>query len=587
MHLDQRRVEYFADGTTQERSTREWAASLTDSDGTTPALCDTVNGTSDRQAYLVAPRHYVEAAQKQWSEYRARLSPPRHREARFHDSVPNLPNTTHINTEVQANVNFLERMSAAEIWQQAPSAIRAEARATPAPTKEKRLPPPPREASRTSRNNQSNNGKGNNEGNEIPCSDKSENDQADSRGSASSSLATEDDNDSTDSTQELTRASQNTYQARFHEQAQMFKSQQKAIESLGKTSSDRLSLIERQLHRFEALDTKLSTVGSQLDQVSTNQQTLSENMRAIKKDNKAEKTKTNEFHDQSDKKIDALSQTVANAMTAILGMGAQFNLISEQVFKISTKLENPPKVNTNFASHGKQQQTANVMSNIREMDEDETAPQQEPGKPSDASISSSSTKNSASSENSGTSTYTHKSPVKKKRSRSRTGQSMNWSTANNTIAQQGQTHDEEGSDEGDNDMVQGRNLEATFQQHRAQSPMKSQQDPMENVEGETEEAKDNDNTSQQDNVEYGSEFEEEDEHNSENNENESQINEEYDSELDEGDNYEEENDSDEQDDEFMTPPSSPEQNQSEAHDDNAPLNPQYIENTGSAGATNH
>ena len=44
--------------------------------------------------------------------------------------------------------------------------------------------------------------------------------------------------------------------------------------------------------------------------------------------------------------------------------------------------------------------------------------------------------------------------------------------------------------------------------------MKSQQDPMENVEGEAEEAKDNDNTYQQDYVEYDRECEEDDEHDS-------------------------------------------------------------------------
>ena len=107
MHLDQPRLEYFADGTTKERSTREWAASLTLADGTTPALCDVVNGTSDRQAYLVAPRHYLEQAQTHWAAYRTRIAPPRHREARFQESVRNLPNSSIINTEVLANVTFL------------------------------------------------------------------------------------------------------------------------------------------------------------------------------------------------------------------------------------------------------------------------------------------------------------------------------------------------------------------------------------------------------------------------------------------------------------------------------------------------
>ena len=151
MHLDQPRLEYFSDGTTQERSTREWVESLTLPDGITPSLCDVVNGTSDRQAYLVAPRHYLEHAQKSWTEYPTRLSPRRHREARFQNSVPNLPDYSHINIEVQANVTFLERMSAAEIWQQAPESIRD---AAAKPAKAQRLPPPPKAAPVTQQDKQ-------------------------------------------------------------------------------------------------------------------------------------------------------------------------------------------------------------------------------------------------------------------------------------------------------------------------------------------------------------------------------------------------------------------------------------------------
>jgi hypothetical protein len=363
MHLDQPRgLEYFSDGTrTQERSTRAWAASLTLSDDTTPALCDVVNGTNDRQAYLVVPKHYLEDAKRHWAEYRTRLSPPRHREARFQDSVPNLPNYSLINTEVQANVNFLERMSAADIWRQAPASIRGAKAVQP---KEQRLPPPPKTAPKnnekqTSRNEQHTRGCA-----KATESEQREHRQAPSHASASSSLESDDDIDSTNSTQELTRASQNTYQARLHEHAQMFKSQQKALESLGKTSSVRLSLIERQLHRFDDFDTKLSGVGTQLDQVALNQKNLNESLRAIKKDNKHEKANNREFQDQSDKKIDALSQTVADTMTAILGMGAQFNTMSEQVLKISAQLEAQSKkrmhVVSNEASSSRTQTNVNA-----------------------------------------------------------------------------------------------------------------------------------------------------------------------------------------------------------------------------------
>jgi hypothetical protein len=57
-HLDQVRVEYNEDGTITERSTREWALSLKELDGITPALCDVVNGTRDQMSYLVSPGHF-------------------------------------------------------------------------------------------------------------------------------------------------------------------------------------------------------------------------------------------------------------------------------------------------------------------------------------------------------------------------------------------------------------------------------------------------------------------------------------------------------------------------------------------------
>jgi hypothetical protein len=68
-HLDQARIEYNDDGTTTERSTREWAASLTETDGQTPALCDVVNGTPDQKTYLVSPSHYLHQAQEHWRQY--------------------------------------------------------------------------------------------------------------------------------------------------------------------------------------------------------------------------------------------------------------------------------------------------------------------------------------------------------------------------------------------------------------------------------------------------------------------------------------------------------------------------------------
>ena len=43
-HLDQKRIEYNEDGTTTERSTREWMSTIMAPDLSSPALCDVVNG---------------------------------------------------------------------------------------------------------------------------------------------------------------------------------------------------------------------------------------------------------------------------------------------------------------------------------------------------------------------------------------------------------------------------------------------------------------------------------------------------------------------------------------------------------------
>ena len=346
----------------------------------------------------------------------------------------------------------------------------------------------------------------------------------------------------------------------------MFKSQQKAIESLGKTSSDRLSLIERQLHRFEAFDTKLAAVGSQLENVSTNQQHITDSMKAIKNDNKIQKANVNKFQEQSDKKIDALSQTVADAMAAILGMGAQFNTISEQVFKISVQLDSNEKKPANRNAIDEERGTHVQQTNMYgtcDMEHDAPGDRDDHDKPSDASLSSASTKNSVASANSGISTYSHTSPVKKKRPRSKPRQKQSRRMSTISTATNAERHN--------NITNVGRNLAASFQQHaESQAPTQAWQDTFD---------------------ESGSNQEEDTASFSEILNNDAEANE---SETD--DTYYDGNHNDEEE-EFMTPPSSPADCQNalelpdarSPHDINAndaPLNPQYNKATGSAGATN-
>ena len=118
-HLDQQRIEYCDDGSIIERSAREWAATLTYPDGT-PALCDVVNGTRDKKAYFLTPAPFDLQGQKHLKQYRSRLSPPSHREARFRDSVPDLPDVIHIQTEIASNVSFLTNLLTSDKWQHLP-----------------------------------------------------------------------------------------------------------------------------------------------------------------------------------------------------------------------------------------------------------------------------------------------------------------------------------------------------------------------------------------------------------------------------------------------------------------------------------
>ncbi|KAI2496056.1 hypothetical protein MHU86_18477 [Fragilaria crotonensis] len=119
-HLDQQRIEYCDDGRIIKRSTREWAGTLKLPDGSA-ALCDVVNGTKEKKAYLLTPGHYFTEAKEELRLYRLRLSPPSHREARFRDSVPDLPDEIHIKTAADSKVLLMDNLSMSDVWQQLPS----------------------------------------------------------------------------------------------------------------------------------------------------------------------------------------------------------------------------------------------------------------------------------------------------------------------------------------------------------------------------------------------------------------------------------------------------------------------------------
>ena len=129
-HIDQPRREYNQDGTITIRSAREWVETLTLSDKVTPAQCDIVNGTAGRKTSLLVPRHYLEEAKEHLRQYKMRLSPPTQRAARYRDSAPGLPSEIQITSLCESNLSFMDKMSAAAIWSNAPSSVRGRATST-------------------------------------------------------------------------------------------------------------------------------------------------------------------------------------------------------------------------------------------------------------------------------------------------------------------------------------------------------------------------------------------------------------------------------------------------------------------------
>jgi hypothetical protein len=277
-------VEYNEDGTITVRSTREWVTSLTDQDGITPALCDVVNGTTDQKTYLLTPSHYWDQAHIHWRNYKTRLYPPSHREARFRDNLPGLPDVIHIQTEIQSNVSFLEQMSTTNVWAQIPVTLQND--------------------QYTSGGNQRSNINQHNQGRpawptpsetlesqrSTSASRYSENrDTTEPRShDGQTTLGTEEDR-STTSTQALTQTSRNTMTIRFQALESMLKSQQKAMDAAGRKTSDRLSTLERQFGRLDELDTKMEAVSmnvekaiKQMEQTGDAQQQLSEEITKMK-----------------------------------------------------------------------------------------------------------------------------------------------------------------------------------------------------------------------------------------------------------------------------------------------------------------
>jgi predicted nucleic acid-binding Zn-ribbon protein len=123
-NLDKPRKEYYEDGSIVERSTRDWATTIFLGQTDMSARSEVVNGGFDHKAYLLVPTQHFAVAQEHLRQYRLRLNPIGRREARFRDSLPGLPSVIHIDTSTQQNLDFLAQLSASDVWERAPPAVR-------------------------------------------------------------------------------------------------------------------------------------------------------------------------------------------------------------------------------------------------------------------------------------------------------------------------------------------------------------------------------------------------------------------------------------------------------------------------------
>jgi hypothetical protein len=339
-HLDQLRIEYNEDGSTTERSAREWVSTLMEKDGTTPALCDVVNGSKDQKSYLVSPSHFLHEAQHQWNLYKSRLHPPSHREARFRDNLPGLPNVITIQKEIQSNVSFLEQMSMTEIWKQD----------TAYPSQETQRPSQSSDQPNDSSNRTTQETRGREVWPALPeryrhrpvNSTQTENDRSDIDSTSNSGRTSQsgiEEERSTTSTKSMTHGSGNNITNRFQELEYLLKRQHKEMEVSGKKYSVRLSQLERQFDRIEEIDSRMSAFHLNLE--SANQKMEQTSKHQTKISNELHELKTDTSAQLSDMKNKTLStmESQHTMSTTMLEMREQIEQLSKFMIELASKLE--------------------------------------------------------------------------------------------------------------------------------------------------------------------------------------------------------------------------------------------------------
>jgi hypothetical protein len=252
-NLDKPRKEYNSNGTVTERTTREWARNIKSSDGTTLAQCDVVNGGSDQLSYLLFHPQHTDAATNALSVYRQLLYPYTQREAKFRESV-GPPPFIHMSRSVIANLDFIKNLSTASASPPSDTATNvsdskdsSSSTASPdsditesSPTQAVRPPTSAESLQKLYRRRTFNSSAQSEEVSQTS-------DECDE--STSATTATE--------TSKLSEGRMSTSSAKIREIDAVLQRQNKINAKKEAKSSERISSIERQLHRINDLETKL------------------------------------------------------------------------------------------------------------------------------------------------------------------------------------------------------------------------------------------------------------------------------------------------------------------------------------------
>ena len=243
-NLDRVRKEYNTDGTVTERTTREWARSIKTLDGSAYAQCDVVNGGGDQRCYLLFPPTDKEAAQKALDAYRRRLYPFTQREAKFREDV-GPPPVVHLSNRVIANLDFIKRLSTPgskeveesdsqtdrknEASESDASSVSSVSQATRPPTSAESLRKRYREV-----------------------------DEAHEESIATDNSSTSTTDSTVTETTKHTTGRLSVSSAKFREFDAILLRQKQEADQAAVKASESISTIERQLHRFNDIDKKLS-----------------------------------------------------------------------------------------------------------------------------------------------------------------------------------------------------------------------------------------------------------------------------------------------------------------------------------------